>query len=254
VAALVGAITGANLDQFTCFAIHPAGTSYGVDIGGQSLYQLSLATGAATFLGQLNAGISFFQDLAFDHNGQLWGVATGGGVYTIDVAGVTSAFAFASGNWGGMAFSGCAAPASYCTAGTTTAGCTTAIGFTGTPSVGGSSGFTLTASNVDALRTGLFFYGATDINYSPVLWGSTGTSYLCVKSPTQRMSAMNSGGTLGCTGSYAQDWNAFMANNSSALGNPRMVGQSFDAQLWMRDPASAKTTVLSDGCRFVLCL
>jgi hypothetical protein len=43
-----------------------------------------------------------------------------------------------------------------------------------------------------------------------------------------------------------------MAANPGVLGNPRIAGSSFDAQLWMRDPPSQKTTILSDGLRFVL--
>src|SRR6185436_9951722 len=73
VATSLGPITGANLDQFTCFAINSSGQAYGVDIGGNGLYQLNLTSGAATFLGDLNT-VAFFQDLAFDHTDQLWGV------------------------------------------------------------------------------------------------------------------------------------------------------------------------------------
>ena len=64
---------------------------------------------------------------------------------------------------------------------------------------------------------------------------------------------MLSGGTTGCTGGFAQDWRAFMAANPTALGNPLAAGQNFDAQLWMRDPPSPKTTILSDALRFTVC-
>jgi hypothetical protein len=176
-----------------------------------------------------------------------------GAVYSIDVATATPTFEFSAASWGGFTFSGCAAPVAYCTVGTTSGACTPTIGSTGTPSSTASSGFVLTCPNVDALRSGIFFYGISDPTFTPVQWGSGGTSYLCIKTPTQRMGTMNSGGTTGCTGNFAQDWNAFMAANPTALGNPRMVGQSFDAQLWMRDPPSSKTTILSNALRFALC-
>jgi len=143
-------------------------------------------------------------------------------------------------------------PTTYCTVGTSASGCNPTIGFSGTPSASASSGFTLSASNVDTTRTGLFFYAITDLSFVPAQWGVGGTSYLCMKAPTQRMNAQNSGGTTGCTGAYSQDWNAFMAANPGALGSPRAAGASFDAQLWMRDPPSPKSTLLSNGLRFVL--
>jgi hypothetical protein len=148
--------------------------------------------------------------------------------------------------------SGPPVPTTYCTVGTTSGGCSPAIGFTGAPSASASSGFSLTCNSIDAARTGLFFYAVTDVNFVPAQWGVGGTSYLCVKAPTQRMNAQNSGGTTGCTGNFSQDWNAFMAANPSALGNPRVAGASFDAQLWMRDPPNPKTTTLSNACRYVL--
>jgi hypothetical protein len=144
------------------------------------------------------------------------------------------------------------APTNYCTVGTTSLGCSPAITSTGTPSASASSGFTLQCNNIDANQTGLFFYGVTNVGFTPVQWGATGTSFFCVKSPVERMGPMNSGGTTGCTGAYAQDWNAYLFANPGAIGTPRIAGASFDAQVWMRDPPSGKTTILSDALRFVL--
>jgi hypothetical protein len=148
--------------------------------------------------------------------------------------------------------SGPPAPTTYCTVGTTAGACNPTIGFSGTASASASSGFTLSASNLDTNRSGLFFYAITDTNFVPSQWGSGGTSYLCVKAPTQRMTVQNTGGTTGCTGAASQDWNAFMAANSGALGNPRTAGASFDAQFWMRDPPSPKSTILTNALRFIL--
>ena len=147
----------------------------------------------------------------------------------------------------------CPAPTVYCTPGTSASGCNVTIASTGAASATASSGFVLSSSSVDGQRTGLFFYGAAQPGYVPVAWG-TGGSFMCVKSPTQRTPAQNSGGTADtCSGSYALDWNDYMAANPGSLGNPRVAGTTFEAQVWMRDPASTKTTVMSDGLRFTAC-
>jgi hypothetical protein len=256
VATSVAPITGSTLDQFTAFAIDSGGAAYGVDTGGTGLFQLDLVSGAATHLGDLPIApgpFDFVQDVAFDSAGDLWAVFSQGSVVRVDVSGVSGTFQFQASSWGGLAFSGCPAPGAYCTVGTTSGGCSPSIGHTGSPSASASSGFTLSCANVDANRTGLFFYGISDPGFAPLPWGSSGTSFLCVKPPTQRMNVMSSGGSTGCSGAFAQDWNAFMAANPSALGNPRAIGQSYEAQLWMRDPPSAKTTILSNALRFTLC-
>src|SRR6185503_6877374 len=86
----------------------------------------------------------------------------------------------------------------YCTAGTSTNGCVPSIGATGTPSASASSGFVITVANVEGQKQGLLFYGINGRN--AVAWGG-GSSFLCVKSPTQRMGPQNSGGTAGqCDG------------------------------------------------------
>jgi hypothetical protein len=141
-------------------------------------------------------------------------------------------------------------PTVYCTSGTSTNGCVPAIGATGTPSASASSGFTLTASNVEGQKQGLFFYGVSGQVAAP--WG-TGTSFLCVKAPTQRMTVQNSGGNVGaCDGSLSEDWLAYIAANPSALGAPFSPGNVVNAQGWYRDPPSAKTTNLTDGIEFTV--
>lgn len=136
-----------------------------------------------------------------------------------------------------------------------TGSCVMTIAGNGVPSASQNSGFTIDVAVAPNDKQGLVFYGKTKTCFAPVLWGPTGsTSYLCVKAPTQRMTAGNSGNVLGqpCTGSYSVDWNTFMANNAPAVGNPRMVGEAFDAQYWVRDPGTPKTTTLSAAMRFCL--
>jgi hypothetical protein len=249
----VAGISGATLDQLTCFAIDSAGVAYATDIGNTGLFRLDLTNGQLQHLGDLNLG-NFFQDLAFDSADRLWGVLSGGGVCRIDTTTSTPTFQFSTGGWAGIAFGGCPSPSVFCTAGTTSSGCTPALTFSGTPSASASSGFSVSCNNVDVNRTGLFFYALSDPSFVPTPWGAGGTSFKCVANPVQRMGVMNSGGTTGCTGSFTQDWNAYMANNPGALGNPRAIGESFGIQLWMRDPPSPKSTILSNALEFDLCL
>jgi Tol biopolymer transport system component len=145
----------------------------------------------------------------------------------------------------------CGTVKSYCTAGVSTNGCAATLSSTGTPSASTGSGFTITASNVEGQKSGLLFYGINGRNDVP--WGG-GTSYLCVTFPVQRTATQNSGGSLNaCDGVLAIDWNAYVAANPGALGNPFGFGQRVNAQVWFRDPPAPKTTNLSDGIEFTVC-
>lgn len=134
----------------------------------------------------------------------------------------------------------------YCTSGTTTNGCNATMGYSGTPSVAATSGFTVTVNSVEGVKQGIIFYG----NIGPVAspWGLGGNSWLCVKSPTQRTGTQNTGGTAGaCNGQMSLDLLAYLAANPSAVGNPFSAGQQCWIQGWFRDPPAVKTTSLSDG-------
>ncbi len=142
------------------------------------------------------------------------------------------------------------ATVNYCTTSTTTNGCNPVMGATGTPSVSAASGFTLTCSNVEGQRAGLIFYGVSGRNAAS--WAPGNTSTLCVKSPVQRMSTMNSGGVAGaCGGAMSEDWLAYQAAHPGALGQPFSAGATLDAQCWFRDPAAPGTTNLSDGIEWI---
>jgi hypothetical protein len=143
------------------------------------------------------------------------------------------------------------AVASYCTAGTTTNGCTASIASQGIPSASAASGFELSVTGVEGQKTGLIFYGLSGASAAP--WGSGSTSFLCVKPPTQRLPAQSSGGTANaCDGALSVNWLAFVAAQPTALGSPFSAGDVVHAQLWFRDPPSPKTTNLSNGLAFVL--
>ena len=142
------------------------------------------------------------------------------------------------------------APVTYCTPGTTTTGCQAAMGTVGTPSVSAASGFLLRAFNVEPNKQGLIFYGLSGRSDTP--WAAGSTSFLCVKSPTQRLTTQSSGGTNGvCNGTFSIDWLAWLAANPTALGAPFSPGVTVNAQAWFRDPPAPKTTNLSNAIEFV---
>jgi hypothetical protein len=139
-------------------------------------------------------------------------------------------------------------PVVYCTAGTSTNGCAATISADNQPSVSQANPCNLTVSNVEGQKSGLVFYGVDNTGFVPTVWGAGGTSYLCVKAPTQRTITQSSGGTLlQCDGSLALDWNAFQSANPGSLGNPWIAGEGVYAQAWYRDPPAPKTTNLSDA-------
>jgi len=143
------------------------------------------------------------------------------------------------------------ATTTYCTAGTTTNGCNATISATGVASASAGSGFTINVANVEGNKSGLLFYGISGRAQS--VWSSGSTSFLCVKSPTQRMGTQSSGGSNGaCDGSLSQDFNAFLAANPASLGQPFSGCETIQAQAWFRDPPAPKTTNLSNGLEFYL--
>ncbi|MCC7015418.1 MAG: hypothetical protein IT454_22860 [Planctomycetes bacterium] len=143
------------------------------------------------------------------------------------------------------------APVSYCTAGTTTNGCQAQISASGTPSATATSGFTLQVQQVEGAKSGLIFYGTNGRHSAP--WGN-GTSYLCVRSPTQRTDFHSAGGIAGqCNGTLSIDWNSWIAQRSGTLGASFSVGQAVQAQGWFRDPPAPKSTSLSNAIEFYVC-
>jgi hypothetical protein len=147
--------------------------------------------------------------------------------------------------------SGCnGSPIPYCTPGTTTNGCAATISMAGAPSVSNAAPCNINAANVEGGKSGLIFYG---LQASIQPWG-TGTSFLCIKAPTQRLAAQSTGGTTGqCNGSLSSNINAFWAANPGALGQPLFVGQNVFFQGWFRDPPAPKTTNLTNALQVTLC-
>ncbi|NUP97310.1 MAG: hypothetical protein HUU28_14205 [Planctomycetaceae bacterium] len=136
---------------------------------------------------------------------------------------------------------------SYCTAGTTTNGCTATMGFTGAPLLSlGAGGFNVNCTGIEGSKTGLIFYSIS--GPAALNWG-TSSSFLCVKSPNQRSGTVPTGGTANaCDGQISLDFFDFITNvNPGALGVPFSAGNQAWFQCWFRDPPSPKTTMLSDA-------
>jgi hypothetical protein len=138
-------------------------------------------------------------------------------------------------------------PVTYCTTGTSASGCQALIAASGSSSASAPSGFTLLATDVEASKRGLFFFGVNGRKASSWYGGS---SYQCVVSPVARGELLQEVGTTGnCDGSYAYDLNARWTQKPAQNPGP---GALVDAQFWYRDPfnASGPGTSLSDAVEF----
>jgi Tol biopolymer transport system component len=139
-------------------------------------------------------------------------------------------------------------PVVYCTAGTTSNGCTASIAASANPSASLASPCNITVVGVEGQKLGLVFYGVDNAGFTPLVWTAGSTSFLCVKPPTQRTAVHSSGGSAGlCNGTLGVDWNAFQIANPAALGNPWSAGNKVFVQAWFRDPPAPKTTHLSNA-------
>lgn len=133
----------------------------------------------------------------------------------------------------------------YCTAKLTSGGCTPQITTSGGPSISTSSGFVISAAQIEPQKFGLYFYGLSGPAAAPFQGG-----YLCVQPPTRRTPAQSSGGAASCSGAYAFDWNAWIAGGADPLVT---VGAAIHGQFWFRDPSSPSTTGLSGGVAYTVC-
>lgn len=143
----------------------------------------------------------------------------------------------------------------YCTPSTTSSGCAPLVSASSSRASisAGPGSFVIRCDQVEGQKFGIFFYGLNGGQALP--WWPGSTSTFCVKTPTQRMRQINSGGQSNtCSGVCTEDFFDYALNfNPLALGNPLTPGQRYNAQLWFRDPAAPKTTNLSDALEFSLC-
>ena len=139
---------------------------------------------------------------------------------------------------------------SYCTAGTSASGCRASLQATGSPSATAASGFLVDATQVEAQKDGLIFFGVNGRMANA--WGN-GTSFQCVAPPVMRAGVLSGAGTLGtCDGSFSQDLNARWCPACPKPTQNPGAGAVVQAQLWYRDPSntSNQPTSLSDAIEF----
>ena len=153
-----------------------------------------------------------------------------------------------------VSFAQAQSPQPYCTAGTSTNGCTPSINANVQPNTANSAGCVITTSGVEGQKLGIVFYSVDNTGFTPAPWGVGSTSLRCVKPPTKRIgAALDSGGAAGqCNGSYVINWDAFQAANPTALGNPWIAGDKVFVQSWYRDPSAVKTSNLSNALELTL--
>jgi hypothetical protein len=138
-------------------------------------------------------------------------------------------------------------PVVYCTAKINSQFCLPAISATGFASLSIPAPFSIEAVNIVNQKQGLLFYGY-GAGSTPFLGG-----FLCTTTPLRRTPAQNSGGSLAgadCSGSFAFDFNAWLASGADPL---LVVGQQVNAQFWSRDPQDPFTTNLTDAVQFSIC-
>lgn len=144
---------------------------------------------------------------------------------------------------------------------TATQTCDSVASFTGAPSATSLTPFNVTFGGLNAQVNAVAFYGISGPNAA--MWSPEST--LCVQPATQRLNGLpgafgNTGGSIGsCDGSFSFNMNDVIqgialnpANGLPYYGAPMASGQTVDMQVWQRDPASTKTTNLSDGLSFVV--
>jgi hypothetical protein len=200
---------------------------------------------------------TYYGEAADDHFG---GAVAGAGQVNADGSGELVVGAFRNdvgGNNAGRVYvyagSCFGALGNYCTAGVSASGCQATLAATGTASATASSGFVLSAADVEGLRNGAFFYGTGGRQANA--WGN-GTSLRCVVPPVRRLGTMSGTGTAGaCDGAFALDLNALWCPTCPKPGVNPGSGAVAQAQLWYRDPqnTSNQPTSLSDAMEFVIC-
>lgn len=213
--------------------------------------QLGSAENAAHFHGPapvgMNAGIKFVLPLGKRKSG-VWNYAQAdeadilNGLYYVNVHSNN----LPGGEIRGQILALATNPTTYCTAKTTSLGCTPAISATGKPSASAGSGFVATSAPVPGVNIGIFFYGQN----GPAAVPFQG-AFLCAAPPVLRTPGNSAGGTAGvCNGSYMIDFNAYVA---SAVDPTLVAGSQVQLQSWFRDPPDPVSgTGLSNGLRFEL--
>ncbi len=177
-----------------------------------------------------NSPLTHFQveSVQFDADGDLWASAMSEGVVEVVLGNFVPPWT------------------TYCTAKVNSAGCTPAMSAAGTPSASAGSGFVVKAVQVLQGKPGLLLYSTAGPGGAPFQGG-----FLCASSPVVRttLQMAGAGGAPPCSGSYAFDFNAYVA---SGVDPDLTAGSQVWTQYWSRDPAAAAGSGLSDGLTFVI--
>ncbi|MCE9596066.1 MAG: hypothetical protein K8S98_17895 [Planctomycetes bacterium] len=140
----------------------------------------------------------------------------------------------------------CAAPVAYCTAKVNSLCCSPSILLLGAASASTGSGALLSTTQVLGNKSGLYFHSVI----APVALPFHG-GWLCVKAPTKRHGATNSGGTAGtCTGVFNEDFNVYIA---SGVDPALVAGATVNLQHWSRDPGAPFGDSLSNALTAMIC-
>ena len=124
---------------------------------------------------------------------------------------------------------------SYCTAGTSSAGCEVSLLLTGTPSSTLDSNFHLLAPRAET-TTGLFYFGTNGRQATP--WGN-GSSLQCVVPPVQRLPQLAQPfGASTCKGLFYMDLNTHWCPTCPRASLNPGAGAVTQLQFWYRDPNS----------------
>jgi hypothetical protein len=205
-------------------------------VGGSAGVQVC---GGAAWAGAHVDGVTYVDDVV---------AVTAGGSITINYT-LSSGFITINGLQLDLQPSGPPPPTLYCaqTAPTVTQNCTSVMSFVGTPSASNAGPFTTTCNGLNANVNAIQFYGISGPASIP--WSAQST--LCVKAPTQRLPVVNTGGAVNCAGVVSNNLNAIIAGGG-VLGGPSTPGSVFNTQVWERDPASSKTTQMSQALEFTM--
>jgi Tol biopolymer transport system component len=137
-------------------------------------------------------------------------------------------------------------PQVYCDSQPNSQNCRPSVSFSGSPSAGAGSGFTLQAEKLIGKTPGLFFYSTR----RPILTPFLG-SYLCMEWPIKNMPAQSTGGSTpaSCTGSLSVDFNAWISSGA----DPSLVaGENVCIQAWTRDAGATYGSNLSNAVAYVI--
>jgi hypothetical protein len=126
-----------------------------------------------------------------------------------------------------ISIGGATNPVTYCTAQVNSAGCTPAIGWSGSTSLSDAQPLVISATQMLPNKSFVLFYSASGANDAPFLGGT-----LCVKSPLKRTQVgMTTSSAMPCGATASFDFEAYLASGSDPL---LQIGSSVWAQFWSR--------------------